>query len=326
MLLLAVLFATLRLSAPLILPPAQKIQMGMTEDLVEECEDASDGHNFFVELDASEGAQVSRSVFERLAENGCREPLKIWFPCYENYGGELERLAAVLNGEKEALGEPRSPNPLVSIRHWPEVPSSVMEFAFTDAPFGDAYERDSPEDVAAAKSKTEEYVNGRLTLTGLCPYTKGTTKSALGLEAFGVQPGPVKIIHAAEVESCDTTTPATVAAALYWKATSELLSVGEADVATFLLVLPPVYFDFEKFCRLCDGLIEKTNMMSPGSVGRVWFHPHYKLSDVGYVSGGHAPPEEEISSLMDDYLKKRPELERPSSTDITHGMDETRWT
>ena len=36
----------------------------------------------------------------------------------------------------------------------------------------------------------------------------------------------------------------------------------------------------------------------------MWFHPEYKLSEVGYQSGGHAPPLSELKGLMSGYTEK----------------------
>ena len=68
--------------------------------------------------------------------------------------------------------------------------------------------------------------------------------SALGLEAVGVQSGPVKIKHAATATD-NMSTSTTIAAAmtsLYWNGVCDILEKDETDVATFLLVCPPTTF------------------------------------------------------------------------------------
>ena len=82
------------------------------------------------------------------------------------------------------------------------------------------------------------------------------------------------------------------------------------------------------FCKSCDNLIEKTVRLSPGSVGRVWFHPSYDLDKVGPSTGGHAPPVEEIEGLIDNYINTNPGLglDKPDFEDMTRAHDKTRWT
>lgn len=99
------------------------------------------------------------------------------------------------------------------------------------------------------------------------------------------------------------------------------------EVATFLLVCPSIFNDFKTFFYACDNLIEKSNLLlSPPGVGRVWFHPEYKLADVGYQSGGHAPPLDEVNKLMDGYLTEHPGAEKPDAEGLARAHDKTRWT
>jgi len=58
----------------------------------------------------------------------------------------------------------------------------------------------------------------------------------------------------------------------------------------------------------------------------VWFHPEYKLDDVSYLSGGHAPPISEVESLMSSYLLEHPDATKPETDDLKRGHDLTRWT
>lgn len=216
----------------------------------------------------------------------------------------------------------------VQVKHWPDVPASCLEVSW---PFRtedmQLYSRESDFEVEDAVKNTENYVDKTLAGLGLCPFTKSMSRSALGLEALGVQPGPVAIRHSAKISASPQTTPATVLAAMYWNGVAELLEKDETEAATFLLVAPETpYQDFEQFYKDCDNLIEKTNLLSPGSMGRVWFHPRYKLSEVGYQSGGHAPPMEEVEGLMDKYLDAHPGAERPSPEDMARAHDITRWT
>jgi hypothetical protein len=66
--------------------------------------------------------------------------------------------------------------------------------------------------------------------------------------------------------------------------------------------------------------------LSSASIGRVWFHPDYKLAEVGYSSGGHTLPLDIVSGYIDEYLEEHPGASRPSHEELLWGHDETRWT
>jgi hypothetical protein len=189
------------------------------------------------------------------------------------------------------------------------------------------YSRESDETVRGQVEDTESYVDQTLATLGLCPFTKSMSRSALGLESVGVQPGPVVIRHSGDIKASPETTPATVLASLYWEGVTELIEKPETEAATFLLVAPTEkYGDFKSFFTDCDTIIEKTNFLAPGAMGRVWFHPNYRLSEVGYQSGGHAPPLSEVDSLMDLYIESHPGAKRPGREDTERAHDITRWT
>lgn len=310
-------------SSALILPPLDKIKMGMTSMLMEDCEDESEDCNFVWELDVTHGYQVARRVFETLAENG-REDSKIWFPSFKNHQGETDRLAKALNENSALLGGLQ-----VNCEHWPEVPATVLELSWSEDQFSEKnYAKESESTVVAAIKNTEDYVNDYISGLGLCPFTQSMERSAIGLENVGVHEGPVGIKHAANLPSCETTTPAAVMAALYWQGVTEIIERPETEVSTFLLIAPSCYDDdFEKFYTTCGSLIEQTTMLAPGSVGRVWFHPKYCLKQVGgEPKGGHAPPISEVEDLFDLYLAENISTARPEREEMEFAHDKTRWT
>jgi len=305
----------------LILPPADKIKMGMVDMLEDECWDASDGFNYHWEIDCVEGYQLATSVFKRLAE--CeRKSTKIWLPSFLNRAGEIGVLVDALNSNSDRLGGLES-----TCEHWPEVPASVIELTWkADYPF-EAYEKESKSQVDSAIEATETYVDKFLVKLGLCPFTQSVHRSAIGLESVGVKEGPVIVKHCADTESSEFATPAAVMAAMYWEGVTEIIERPEEEVSTHLLLAPSCYDDdFVSFCKSCDNLLEKTVRLSPGSVGRVWFHPYYDLDKVGGSKGGHAPPVGEIEGLIDNYISTNPSMSKPDYTDITRAHDKTRWT
>jgi len=307
----------------LILPPADKIKMGMVDALQEECIDASGADfKYHWEIDVTDGYQLATTVFKRLAECD-KESTKIWLPAFLNRGGEVDTLVSALNSNSDRLGGLES-----TTQNWPEVPATVIEFTWkADFPY-EIYEKESKVVVDSAVKATEAYVEKYLVKLGLCPFTQSVQRSAMGLESEGVKEGPVIIKHCANTESSKSATPAAVMSAMYWEGVTEMIEMPENEVATHLLVAPSCYDDdFVAFTRCCDNLIEKTVKLSPGSVGRVWFHPNYDLQKVGRSIGGHAPPVEEIEGLIDNYIHINPNAgDKPDFVDMTRAHQKTRWT
>ena len=87
LLLLLLLFPYL--STPLILPPAQKLAMGLGDELKEEYLSISDGHTNIYDLASSLGYQVGTTVFNSMSLAGST-PLRIFLPSFPNNAGELE--------------------------------------------------------------------------------------------------------------------------------------------------------------------------------------------------------------------------------------------
>lgn len=315
------LFGNIALCSGLIIPPADKLKMGMVDMLEDECIDSSDGYTYHWEIDCVEGYQLATSVFKRLAECD-RKSTRIWLPAFLNRGGEIGVLVDALNSNSDRLGGLES-----TCEHWPEAPASVIDLTWkADYPF-EAYEKETTPQIDAAIAATEAYVDKYLVKLGLCPFTQSVQRSAMGLESVGVKEGPVIVKHCADTKSSDLATPAAVMAAMYWEGVTEIIERPEEEVATHLLLAPSCYdADFMAFCKSCDSLIEKTVRLSPGSVGRVWFHPEYNLDKLGPSTGGHAPPIEEIEGLIDNYIGTNPSLIKPEFADMTRAHDKTRWT
>lgn len=322
----------------LILPPTDKLRMGMGEMLLEECETEAEESccQFHWEEDVEEDYQLASSVFTKLAfcdRENLNGNMKLWFPRCRNRQGEIDRISNAINANSHRLG-----GVLSSFQHWPDAPASVLHFTWSDGEVdGDkGYKKEGEEEVAAAITATEDYVENRLVRLGMCPYTRSMTSAAIGLKAFGVNEGPVVIRHAAHISDSSSTSttpnakftsPAAAMAALFWQGVTELFERPEEEVATLLLLAPSVYDDnFEAFYKTCDDLIEQSVQMSSKTVGRVWFHPQYELSKVGYSTGGHTLPIDVVSGYMDEYLAEHTSLTRPNDDDFQRGHDGTRWT
>lgn len=322
--------------ASLILPPADKMRMGMVEVLRRECSDAAakvdtDAKSLF-EAHVKEGYQLAKTVFEHMVSGSEeRKPAFIWLPSCANHQGEVERLTSVINDNSDLLGGISA-----SFAHWPDEPASVIALSWSelDTSYDLSnlfYEPESTEVVRQAIHVTEQYVDNTLVRLRLCPYTQSLQRAAIGLESVGVQAGPVGVRHAANIfdqGSMSVTkkaSPAAVLATLYWQGVTDLIDKPQQELSTYLLVAPSCYDeDFQEFLYVCDALIEKTVNLSRGVVGRVWFHPKYSLQDVeqaGTSRGGHAPPLEELRYLFD-----KNSMARPSPDDMARAHDKTRQT
>jgi len=303
-------------SFSLILPPSQKIKMGMGEQLKDECEDLSYDYDlpFFYGEGISEGHEVGKHLFESLTECAPEGGGLVFYPEYENYAGALEKVSATLEQCKDLTGMS------CTLTHWPDTPATCLRFeAMPDVPL---YDKEGDDDIESQIEDTKQYVDNTLSGLGLCPFTKSMKLSALGLESSGVQSGPVQVRHASKALSSPTSKAAAMAR-MYWEGVNDILALPETEVATFLLVCPSL--NFKDYFTICDRLIEPCNCLAPGAVGRVWFHPEYKLSEVGYQSGGHAPPLSELKGLMTSYTEKHP-VGTPPDSDMERAHDLVRWT
>jgi hypothetical protein len=310
------------ISRALILPPVDRIRMGLFESecLEDECREASEGFQFYYEIDVEKEYQLGASVFKRIAQCN-REPTKMWFPKCLNRQGEIDKLTATLNDNSNRLGGLQA-----SCEHWHESPASVISITWDEDVGEDVYVPETPDVVELASQNTEAYVMNKVGKLGLCPYTKSMTRAAIGLEGVGVKEGPVIIRHAANaVDFPAKASPAAVMCAMYWQGVQELLERPEEEVATLLLVAPAVYDnDFSAFHQTCDNLIEKSITLLSGSIGRVWFHPTYELAQVGESTGGHTVPLSVVERYMDEFLLDHPGVQRPSPEEMKIGHDLSR--
>jgi hypothetical protein len=186
LLLLLLLFPYL--STPLILPPAQKLAMGLGDELKEECLSISDGHTNIYDLASSLGYQVGTTVFNSMSLAGST-PLRIFLPSFPNNAGELEKLADLMCTNWKILGGVDC-----KVKHWPDTPASCLEIDWSfRTPSMSLYHRESPSEISGQIRDTEVYVDETLAGLGLCPFTKSMERSALGLESMGVKPGPVVV-------------------------------------------------------------------------------------------------------------------------------------
>lgn len=306
----------------LILPPADRIRMGQSEALHDDCMKATPfDYDFVWDIGCVHEYQLCSAVYSCLAESE-RKPTRLWFPSFMNRAGEIERLARTLTENSYRLG-----GLWADCQHWPEVPATMIEFTWTERPPPSFYQKEPESEIQAAIKATEEYVDKTIGKLGLCPYTKSMTRAAIGLESVGVKEGPVKIRHAANVKSSESTSPAAVMAAMFWQGVTELMERPEEEVATLLLVAPSCYDDnFVDYFKTCDQLIEKSATQTFANIGRVWFHPEYDLEIVGYSDGGHTLPLPVVSKFMDQYLAEHPGAAKPDMDDMARAHDKTRWT
>lgn len=324
------LLVWLPVDAGLILPPKDKIAMGLLEELKDECLQVAKDANAVcaLEMEAKDEYQICRSVFDRMAQNS-RTPLRIFFPKCSNFQGELEHMSLVLNENAAVLG-----GCVASVLHWPEAPASLLSIDWTQQQHPVSYpnyQQDPCDMIETTKNNCEQWVENTLCKHGLCPYTKSMNLGAIGLESFGIQSGRVILRHACdpqdELTLSSETSYAAVLASLFWRGVGDLIEKPETEVSTFLLCAPSFYDDdFQAFYTVLDNLIDKAGRFSFSNVGRVWFHPKYTLSEVGYSKGGHTLPLDVVDSYMEDYLMKHPGVSRPEWDDMVRAHDQTRQT
>ena len=130
----------------LILPPSQKLKMGMGEQLKDECEDLAYDYDlsFFYAEGISDGHSVGKHLFTSLTEctatmgEGGRGGL-MFYPEYENYEGALEKVSATLEQCKDLTGMS------CTLTHWPDTPATCLRFeAMPDIPL---YDREGDDDI-----------------------------------------------------------------------------------------------------------------------------------------------------------------------------------
>ena len=123
-----------------------------------------------------------------------------------------------------------------------------------------------------------------------CPYTASATVSGVGLEARGVQPGPVGYRY-------DGTSDAVQAVSAFWACVQECLATKDEDLATILLSLPaigPGMDGHDRFAAVVELISRNLCLFrGDGVFGLVHFHPGYKRDTIHPVDKpayGHLPP------------------------------------
>jgi len=149
---------------------------------------------------------------------------------------------------------------------------------------------------AALKSFVDRIVVG----LEACPYTKTPDLSATGLEARGVDPGPVGYRFSKSSDAC-------AAVASFWTSVCELLSVPETEISTTLLSLPAIgpgcnEEAHDRFAAVVE-LISRNLCLFRGDavVGLVHFHPFYQrnlIHPVDKPAFGHLPPQSWLRSML----------------------------
>uniref|UniRef100_A0A7S3L1I8 Uncharacterized protein n=1 Tax=Amphora coffeiformis TaxID=265554 RepID=A0A7S3L1I8_9STRA len=131
-----------------------------------------------------------------------------------------------------------------------------------------------------------------------CPYTASAAVAAVGLEARGIQAGPVGYRF-------DATSDAVRATAVFWDCVQECLSTSAADLSTILLSLPaigPGADGHDRFAAVVE-LISRNLCLFRGDAvfGLVHFHPAYDrdaIHPVDKPAYGHLPPTSWIRPML----------------------------
>jgi len=152
------LLSLLCTSTALILPPSDKIAMGMGADLKDGCLDHAlevPSTIFHYDESSTTGAQLGRSLFGTIASAG-RQRSKLFLPLFSNYGNEIERIIRIINDNSKLLGGCNG-----YVQHCPDVTASCITIEFK----GEAtnvYDVEDAETVESQIRDTEQYVDKTL--------------------------------------------------------------------------------------------------------------------------------------------------------------------
>ena len=132
---------------------------------------------------------------------------------------------------------------------------------------------------------------GRVVVAGKsCPYTSSTDTAATGLEAQGVEKGPVAYRFSGCCDVLD-------AISQCWMAFAEVLNTPETDLSTTLLSLPAAAHPEqgpERFMAFCEFLTKSFLIYGTDQLlGLVFFHPLYDRDQIrprDDAAYGHIPP------------------------------------
>ena len=133
-----------------------------------------------------------------------------------------------------------------------------------------------------------------------CPYTKSVEIAATGLEAKGVQPGPVAYRFSDTADGARTL-------AVFWDCVCELLSTPETTISTTMLSLPGIGpgtspQSLERFSAVME-IVSRYLCLYRGdsSFGLVHFHPAYDRDQIHPVhrpAYGHLPPRSWLRPML----------------------------
>eukprot|EP00527_Entomoneis_sp_CCMP2396_P001519 CAMPEP_0198143832 /NCGR_PEP_ID=MMETSP1443-20131203/10703_1 /TAXON_ID=186043 /ORGANISM="Entomoneis sp., Strain CCMP2396" /LENGTH=352 /DNA_ID=CAMNT_0043807119 /DNA_START=402 /DNA_END=1460 /DNA_ORIENTATION=+ len=155
-------------------------------------------------------------------------------------------------------------------------------------------------DESHCTASLKSFVNRIVVGLEACPYTKNPDLSGTGLEARGVNPGPVGYRFSKSSDAC-------AAVASFWTSVCELLSVPESEISTTLLSLPAIGpgNDREAHARFAAvvELISRNLCLfrGDGVFGLVHFHPAYErnlIHPVNKPAFGHLPPQSWLRSML----------------------------
>lgn len=125
-----------------------------------------------------------------------------------------------------------------------------------------------------------------------CPYTKSVDTSAVGLEKFGVTPGPVGYRYSPTTDAC-------MVMSCFWNSICEMMSEPETNLSSIMLSLPGIGMGsgseaHNRFAAVVELVGRYLCLFrGDGAFGLVHFHPAYDRSIVHpqrKPAYGHLPP------------------------------------
>ena len=156
-------------------------------------------------------------------------------------------------------------------------------------------------DEATCETAMRSFVDRLVVGERACPFTKNSDVAGVGLEAQGINPGPVGYRFGESSDVC-----ATLAA--FWNSICELMGTPEADLSTILLCLPAVapgtsIEAHERFAAIVEVVGRYLFLFKGAEIfGLVHFHPAYDRSTIPPIDKpafGHLPPRNWLRPIME---------------------------
>ena len=156
-------------------------------------------------------------------------------------------------------------------------------------------------DEATCETAMRSFVDRLVVGERACPFTKNSEVAGVGLEAQGINPGPVGYRFGESSDVC-----ATLAA--FWNSICELMGTPEADLSTILLCLPAVapgtsIEAHERFAAIVEVVGRYLFLFKGAEIfGLVHFHPAYDRSTIPPIDKpafGHLPPRNWLRPIME---------------------------